>query len=104
MPLTPESIKRLIESKHYRFSQHAEVEREADQITIAEFEEAFLRKDVEILETRPNDPRGYNCLALGWTKNNKPIHAVLGQKSDILVVVTVYRPDPELWIDFRERR
>lgn len=102
--LTPEIIQKLIASKKYRFSQHAEAEREADRITMADFEEAFLSNRIEILEERPDDLRGFSCLALGFTGDNRPIHAVFGKAKEALVVVTVYRPDSNLWIDYRQRR
>jgi len=39
-----------------------------------------------------------------FTKKEKPIHAVLGATGAVLIVITVYRPDEELWIDYRKRR
>lgn len=104
MALTPDRIRDLIGTKNYRFSQHGEVEREADQITIIEFEEAFLFPNVEIIEINPENARGFSCLALAFTKKRKPIHAVFGKREDVLVVVTIYRPAPNLWIDYRKRR
>jgi hypothetical protein len=47
-------IRKLIQSGQYEFSKHAEREREADEITMAEFEEALAH--CETIEEYPNDP------------------------------------------------
>ena len=104
MHLTPALISHLVSSRYYRFSQHAETEREADHVTITEFEEAFSSVSIEVLESRLEDPRGASYLALGFTNHHKPIHAVFGTVEERLIIVTIYRPDPELWLDFRKRR
>jgi len=46
-------IRDLIRSEQYEFSKHAEREREADEITMAEFEEALAH--CETIEDYPND-------------------------------------------------
>lgn len=104
MILTAELVQCLIRTRSYKFSFHAEAEREADLVTVSEFEDAFLSRNVEILEKYPQNPRGYSCLALGFTKEGKPIHAVFGTSGAVLVIITVYRPVEELWIDYKERR
>lgn len=103
-----EQIKRLAAQKRYRLSLHAEVERDADQITMEELEEALLSPKAEIIEDYPNDPRGPSCLILGFTKENLPIHIVCGiveyEEYEMLILITNYRPDPEEWIDWRIRK
>lgn len=87
----------------YRISQHAEEERETDQITFSELEGAVAKS--EIIEECPDDPRGESCLILGFTSKNKPIHIVCADLSEEkILIVTVYRPDPEKWIEFRKRK
>lgn len=98
-------IKNLVTQRKYRLTLHAEVERDAEEITLQEIEEAILSKDAEIIEDYPNDPRGPSCLILGFTRKNFPLHIVCGIASqEILVMVTVYRPDVAEWIDFRIRK
>jgi len=95
----------LIRGERYRLTQHAEKERETDKITIEEIEQALLSQKGEILEKYPNDPRGESCLILGFTKEQKPIHVVCGiQEENFLIIITVYRPDPKLWTDYRKRK
>ena len=99
------AIQTKIRARRYRLTDHAEREREADQITIREIEEALLSSRCELIENYPDDPRGASCLLLGFTDLGRPIHAVCGLTlSDVIVMITVYRPDPDQWIDWRERR
>ena len=67
---------------------------------------------LEILETgetiaRYDRDRPYpSRLVLGWS-GDRPVHVVAADdpESDITIVITVYRPDPDLWMgDFRRRR
>lgn len=98
-------IKSIVDQKNYRLTLHAEFERDADQITIEEIEEALFSPKAKIIEDYPNDPRGHSCLVLGFTKQKHPIHIVCGiGEHETLVVITVYRPDPEEWIDWQIRK
>ena len=98
-------IQQKIGARLYRLTAHAEREREADRIAIRELEEAMLSQGCQVRENYPEDPRGASCLVLGCTVQGLPIHAVCGiSLPDILILVTVYRPDPDLWIDWRVRR
>jgi Domain of unknown function (DUF4258) len=99
-------IRSLVRAEKYEFSKHAEREREADQITMRELEQALFRCD--IIEDYPNDPRGPSCLALGFA-GVRPVHAVCAIKNDPeeLLIITVYDPSKraEKWTDnFRERK
>jgi Domain of unknown function (DUF4258) len=103
-----EIIQRLqarVRERKYRLTSHAEREREADQITVQEIEEAVLSEDCELIEDYPADPRGHSCLILGWTGADLPIHMVCGHLyEEEFIVITIYRPDPGEWIDWRIRR
>jgi hypothetical protein len=97
-------IQALIKEQKYRLSNHAEIERENDLIAMKEIEEALLSPDSEIIENYPNDPRGHSCLVLGLTQNNKPIHCVCGITLQVLIIITIYRPEPTQWINWRKRK
>ncbi|MEX2598140.1 MAG: DUF4258 domain-containing protein [Dehalococcoidia bacterium] len=97
-------VRRAFASGQYRLTLHGESEREADLIFVTEIEEAFTSPYLEMIEDYPTDPRGRSGLFLGFTKQGLPLHAVLGLSApDIVVVVTVYRPDPRLWDNWRNR-
>ena len=97
-------IQSLIRRRRYRLSLHAERERDADRIQIAELEQAFQSRRLELVEDYPEDPRGHSHLVLGFTESDQPIHAVCAIHEGTVVIVTVYRPNPTLWRDYRIRR
>lgn len=99
-----ETVHRAFGIGRYRLTDHAEAEREADTVSIVELEHALTSPNLELLENYPDDPRGASALMLGFTETGDPIHVVVGLAStEVVVVVTVYRPDPLLWYDWRER-
>ena len=98
-----EWIRQQVRSGNYEFSGHADDERQAERIPIADVEEALLNG--EILEDYPNDPRGPSCLVLGHRSPGYPIHVVCGQTpSGRLRLITVYIPSQPKWVDERTRR
>ena len=99
-----DQVKTYISAKKYRLTFHAEVEREADKIFISEIEEAFSSDSCMIIENYPEDKRGHSLLVLGFTKEGLPIHMVCAIYENVLVIITLYRPDPELWVDWRIRK
>jgi hypothetical protein len=56
-----------------------------------------------VIEDYPDDPRGASFLLLGFTEMGKPIHAVC-TLADVVVIITLYRPDPARWIEWRRRK
>lgn len=74
------------------FSKHGDQERQSDNLTIAEVEEALLTG--RILEHYEDTGRGESCLVAGFSDNAKPIHIICGRRGNWLVIVTVYIPMP----------
>ena len=98
-------IQSLITQEKYRFTFHAELERDADLITGQEIKESLLSPKAKIIEDYPNDPRGPSCLILGFTEADLPIHLVCGVgDSEVLIIITIYRPDSDEWIDWQIRK
>ncbi len=97
-------VKELFRSAKYRLTLHAEIERDADHISMVEVEEALMGNKCELIEDYPGDPRGHSFLLLGFTEQDQPIHAVCSIYEGILVIITLYRPDSELWINCRIRK
>jgi hypothetical protein len=90
MKLQIEWIKKCIRGPRYYYSKHGDIERQNDNLTFAEIEEALLQGS--ILEHYPDTGRGLSCLMVGFTKKGKPVHIVCGRRGDTLVVITVYIP------------
>ncbi len=97
-------IQERVKQRQYRLTSHAERERGSDRITRREIEEAVLSHQAEVIESYPGDVRGRSCLVLGFTKGGGPLHMVCGLGAEELIIITVYRPDPEQWINWRLRR
>ena len=98
-----EDVRRLVREGRYRLTSQAEHERGQDRILVREMEEALCSPRAEIVEDYPTDPRGASFLMLGFSSGGRPIHAVCAI-TDVLVIITLYRPDPGRWIEWRERR
>ena len=98
-----EEIRRLVGEGQYRLTLHAENERDHDRILVREIEESLRSPNAEIIEDYPADPRGPSFLMLGFTRAGMPIHAVCAL-GEVLLIITLYRPDPSRWTEWRRRR
>lgn len=85
-------IQDKVRKDEYYFSRHGDKERQNDNLTILEVEEALLNG--MILEQYENTGRGKSCLVVGFTNFGKPIHIVCGEMGEWLSVITVYIPSP----------
>ncbi len=94
-------IKEKIQKSEYVYTHHAEIERNADNLTFYQIEEALLGG--EILEEYPDTGRGESCLVLGFSENI-PIHIVCGFRGDKIAVITVYVPGSKTFKDPWTRR
>lgn len=102
-----EKIRKCFESNSVFYSQHAKLEmrkEEFGRIVDGEVYEAVLTG--EIIEEYPEDRPYPSVLIYGKTKADRPIHIVcsLDEEESLAIVVTVYEPDPDRWIEFRKRR
>lgn len=85
-------IRQCAATARYRYSRHADRERQNDGLTLAEIEQALVSG--RIIERYPDTGRGESGLLAGFTDAGKPIHVVCGAMEDWLVIVTVYVPAP----------
>jgi len=90
------NIKAKIRAGLFKFSWHAEIEAEADNLAIAQVVDAILSG--EIYENYPDSGRGESCLIVGFS-GKIPIHAICGMRADNVIIVTVYIPRPPKFID-----
>ena len=97
-------ILEAIRSNRIRISDHADEEAQADKLKFDGIFFAVLAG--EIIEDYPDDKPYPSCLVFGKAFNGDPIHTVWAYNpaSRWAVLITVYRPDPDLWIDWRKRR
>jgi len=99
-----EEIREKILRQQYEFSKHAVDQSVTRDISTAEMEQAILTRS-EIIEDYIDDKYGPSCLILGFTKAGRALHLQCSYPSrPAIKIVTLYEPDPTLWIDFRTRR
>jgi hypothetical protein len=102
--MTIDEIVDAIRSNRLRITDHADEEAQADKLR---FDEIFFSVfQGEIIEDYPHDKPYPSCLIYGDTFIGEPVHSVWAYNEDNrwAVLITVYRPDPDRWIDWRKRR
>lgn len=99
-----DDIAASIEAQRIRITDHADEEAAADSLTYAEVLYSAIHG--EIIEDYPSDKPYPSCLIFGTNAEEEPIHSVwaYNEQNRWAVLITVYRPDPRRWIDWRERR
>lgn len=99
-----ENIIDALRGNRIRISDHADEEAEADHLAFDEIYFSILHG--EVIESYPTDKPYPSCLILGRSFAGDPIHTVwaYNKESSWAVLVTVYRPDPSRWINWRERK
>ena len=97
-------INAAIQAGRVRVTSHAREEARADSLTFESVCHSVLIGVVirEYLDDKPYP----SCLVYGQTATGEPIHSVwaYNERSDAAVLITVYRPDPARWIDWRVRK
>jgi hypothetical protein len=93
-----------IQANRVRITDHADEEADADRLTFDEIYFSVLHG--EIIEEYVDDKPYPSCLIYGKTFSGDPVHSVwaYNKENRWAVLITVYRPDPKLWIEWRERR
>ncbi len=99
-----DEIRAKILRRQYEFSKHAVDQSIIRDISVSEVEEAIIGS-AEVIEDYPEDKYGPSCLILGFTKTGRPLHVQCSYPSRSLIkIITVYEPDPDLWVDCRIRK
>ena len=93
-----------IQNSRIRITDHADEEAGNDDLAFEEIFYSVLHG--EIIENYPEDKPYPSCLILGRTFAGVPVHSVWAYNSVSrwAVMITVYRPDPNIWVDWRERK
>lgn len=97
-------ISAKIKAKQYEFSKHALDQSIIRGIRTSEVKYAFSTSS-QLVEDYPNDKYGPSCLLLGYTIDNKAIHIHCSYpERDLIKIITLYYPDPSIWINDRIRK
>lgn len=99
-----EDLAEAIGRNHVRVTDHADEEAHADALALDDVFSSVLRG--EIIEDYPDDRPFPSCLVFGLTFRGEPVHSVWAYNFENrwAVLITVYRPDPGRWDNWRTRR
>ena len=89
-------IQSKIGAGEYEVSRHAEVEREHDNLSLAQVKEAI--QNGRIIEQNPDTGRGESCLVAGMS-GTTPVHVVCGMRGANVVLITIYIPSLPKFVD-----
>ena len=96
-------IRSELAAGQFEFSHHAFRRAAERNISEGEIEEAG--EHAEIIEDYPDDKYSPSALILGFTTDGSPLHIQVSfADSEVTKIITIYRPDPKQWFEFRERR
>jgi len=93
-----------IRSGRIRITDHADEEAQTDGLS---YEDIFFTVfSGEIIEDYPEDKPYPSCLVYGCTFGDEAVHSVwaYNEETKWAVLITVYRPDPARWLEWRRRR
>ena len=98
-----ELIISYIRSGSVSITDHADEEAFNDNLKYEEICVSVIQG--EIIEYYLNDKPYPSCLIFGKNLSGEPIHSVWAYNQEDLwaILVTVYRPDPALWVNWKER-
>ncbi len=100
-------LDKIIEAIHatrVNITLHARKEAENDSLVLDDI--FHSTQTGEIIEEYPDDTPYPSCLVYGTMSLGDPVHSVWAYDSGskIAVLITVYRPDPNRWVNWKERR
>ena len=100
-----EELKLAISLENYRISAHAINEAIEDNLEVKTVVKSLNVSESEIIEDYPDGKPLPCCLVLSNT-DTFPIHTVWAYDkiTKKCILVTVYKPDPAKWVEFKKRR
>jgi hypothetical protein len=97
-------IVEAIRAGRVRVTDHADEEAQADHLALDDI--FFSVFHGEIIERYESDRPYPSCLVLGKIQGAIAVHSVWAYNAENkwAALITVYLPDPERWINWRERK
>ena len=102
-----QKIQEWFRSDAVLYSRHARIEMKEEEFgRIMEHEVDEAVTTGEVIEEYPDDTPYPSVLIFGKTRNGRFLHVVCAynQQDQMAIIVTVYQPNPELWIEYRRRK
>ncbi len=99
--LVLQKIQQYIQNDQYLITNHARIRMFERNITTDIIQSIAING--EIIEEYPVDKPYPSVLILGFW-NEEPFHMVIALCEDHVRIITIYQPDKEKWIDYRQRK
>ena len=100
---TPEQIRVQLLLGEFDLTRHARIRVVERNISRSDIGQSGA--DSVIIEEYLEDKYSPSCLLLGFTRDGRPLHIQVSLADTELVrVITVYEPDPQLWHNYSVRR
>jgi len=101
--LNLDEIRQRLADGQYMLSDHALM-----RLVERNIREEVIRQvgaGAEIIEDYPNDKYAPSCLLLGFASDGSTLHLqVSREESPVVKIITLYIPDPDLWLNHRIRK
>jgi hypothetical protein len=94
-------ICKAVNHGNWSFTEHSVRQMRDRRIRAEEVQQAILCG--EIIEEYPDDKYSPSCLLHGQTAEGRHIHVVCSL-APIVRIITVYEPNSQEWIDYRQRK
>ncbi|MBW8050284.1 MAG: DUF4258 domain-containing protein [Cytophagales bacterium] len=93
-----------IQANQLNITFHAKQEARNDLLVLDDI--LFSVSNGEVIEDYQTDMPYPSCLIYGKSSGDEPIHSVWAYdpESKIAILITVYRPNPNRWINFKKRK
>lgn len=102
-----ENIQNCFSLDKMLYTKHAREEMEKEELgEVREKDVCDAILSGKIIESYLEDKPYPSCLVYGETSNDRPLHVVCAydKESDIVIIITVYQPVSDQWIDFKRRK
>ncbi|MEW6687102.1 MAG: DUF4258 domain-containing protein [Candidatus Edwardsbacteria bacterium] len=102
-----QKIRKCFESDSVFYIRHAKFEMENEEFgRIFDHEIYEAVYDGEVIEEYPEDKPYPSILIFGKTIVERPLHIVCAynEAENLVIIITVYQPNPALWIDYKMRK
>lgn len=100
-------IKQCFDNNQILYTHHAVLEMRDEEFgRIFEQEVYESIRNGEIIEKYSDDKPYPSVLLFGKTSSGRPLHVVCAydKEENLAIIVTVYQPDPDVWVDNKKRR
>ena len=102
-----QKVQRCFESNSVLYTRHAKYEMKTEEFgRIFDHEVCEAIYNGEVIEAYPEDKPYPSVLIFGRTIVDRPLHIVCAYDNMeiFVIIITVYQPNPKLWMEYKRRK